>query len=406
MPKHLSNWINLGFLQGLVIVTAITLPDLPTPNNDDEAIETPVLTNSNSQTDDASHSAEMPSLLKMASLPRPSLALRQQTEMATTGNRAILIVKDQNRSDMGAESQPETKHDPQSETANILSLIEPLSPQQDGVGKKNDIRLQTQLVAVTPPTGLARPFVAPLTTMNVRVSRPNIPISTITPMPPKFDAPTPGDLSHDQRHAMVAAKVRPEESTPRLAIITNAELKTAKQVSVNTVANPNAADLAKAQRQINDRNAVPSLEFLWPANSTSHQQIYHALTHCLGMVVGQINDLGDVVLAPGQGVTRLNKNLHSPLLRSLETPVTNDEARAVASLDNASRNKKLIRIFRKDMDIRLLAGLRKLTGTVDHLTGRVTAEYLLTNDGLYLDKVTHNGALLSGRIQLHKGRCA
>ena len=63
MPKHLSNWINLGFLQGLVIVTAITLPDLPTPNNDDEAIETPVLTNSNSQTDDASHSAEMPSLL-------------------------------------------------------------------------------------------------------------------------------------------------------------------------------------------------------------------------------------------------------------------------------------------------------------------------------------------------------
>ena len=406
MPKHLSNWINLGFLQGLVIVTAITLPDLPTPNNDDEAIETPVLTNSNSQTDDASHSAEMPSLLKMVSLPRPSLALRQQTEMATTGNRAILIAKDQNRSDMGAGSQPETKHALQSETANISSLIEPLSPQQDGVGKKNGIRLQTQLIAVTPPTGLARPFVAPLTTMNVRVSRPNIPISTITPMPPKFDAPTPGDLSHDQRHAMVAAKVRPVESTPRLAIITNAELKTAKQVSVNTVANPNAADLAKAQRQINDRKAVPSLEFLWPANSTSHQQIYHALTHCLGMVVGQINDVGDVVLAPGQGVTRLNKNLHSPLLRSLETPVTNDEARAVASLDNASSNKNLIRIFRKDMDIRLLAGLRKLTGTVDHLTGRVTAEYLLTNDGLYLDKVTHNGALLSGRIQLHKGRCA
>ena len=406
MPKHLSNWINLGFLQGLVIVTAITLPDLPTPNNDDEAIETPVLTNSNSQTDDASHSAEMPSLLKMVSLPRPSLALRQQTEMATTGNRAILIAKDQNRSDMGAESQPETKHALQSETANISSLIEPLSPQQDGVGKKNGIRLQTQLIAVTPPTGLARPFVAPLTTMNVRVSRPNIPISTITPMPPKFDAPTPGDLSHDQRHAIVAEKVRPEESTPRLAIITNAELKTAKQVSVNTVANPNAADLAKAQRQINDRKAVPSLEFLWPANSTSHQQIYHALTHCLGMVVGQINDVGDVVLAPGQGVTRLNKNLHSPLLRSLETPVTNDEARAVASLDNASSNKNLIRIFRKDMDIRLLAGLRKLTGTVDHLTGRVTAEYLLTNDGLYLDKVTHNGALLSGRIQLHKGRCA
>ena len=124
------------------------------------------------------------------------------------------------------------------------------------------------------------------------------------------------------------------------------------------------------------------------------------------MIVGRIDSLGHVILAPGQGVNSFNKNLYSPLLRSLEKPVTIDEARAVASMQNVAGTGHLIRIFRKDMDVKLLAGLSKLTGNMEQFTGQITAEYMLSKDGLFLHKVTHNGILLPGQIRLYEGKCA
>ena len=48
----------------------------------------------------------------------------------------------------------------------------------------------------------------------------------------------------------------------------------------------------------------------------------------------------------------------------------------------------------------------KLTGSLEQFTGQITAEYMLSEDGLFLHKVTHNGVLLPGQIRLHEGKCA
>lgn len=402
MFKYLSGWINLGFLLGLAIFTTVTLQVPNKPHNDAEFSKVVTLNDGGRKVEYASHFAGMPAMLMTASLPRPSQALRHQVEMVTNVNHAKVGYDDQIRLNV----QPELNGAQQSKGMMGPDWIEPLSPQRGDLDKKNDKNLEDQLVALPLPEDSVRPLFAPLKMLDVNISRPETQIPKISPMAPKFELSTPSKSLRDQKKAVVVAKAKPWEVAPNFTAHIKAKIKSAQLGSADVVVKPDAVDFARARQLINDPNAMPSLEFLWPSNKSSHHRIYHVLTKCLGMVVGQVNDVGHVILASGQGVTALNKSLHSPLLRSLEKPVTNDEARAVASLNGAPDRGNLVRIFRRDMDVRLLAGLQKLTKNMDYKTGPITAEYFLTNDGLYLDKVTHNGAALPGQIRLHKGQCA
>jgi hypothetical protein len=156
---------------------------------------------------------------------------------------------------------------------------------------------------------------------------------------------------------------------------------------------------------------APSLEFLWPANQSSHRQIYHTLTQCLGMIVGHIDHKGQVAVPSGQASRRFNREIHSPLLRSFEQPITAQEVNLLAGLRHNIKGGKFIRIFRKNTDIRLLARLRNMTQNKknmrhQNISGQIKAEYLLAHDGLFLDQVTHNGQPLTGRIRLYNGQCS
>ena len=175
--------------------------------------------------------------------------------------------------------------------------------------------------------------------------------------------------------------------------------------------NPSNEDITIARKQIDMGEETPSLEFLWPTNQSSHSQIYHTLTQCLGMIVGHIDQTGQVALASGQANRRFNREIHSPLLRSFEQPITAHEVSLVAGLRNNVKGGNLIRIFRKNTDISLLAGLRNMIqneGNMDqqNISGQIKAEYLLAHDGLFLDQVTHNGNPLHGRIRLYNGQCS
>ena len=175
--------------------------------------------------------------------------------------------------------------------------------------------------------------------------------------------------------------------------------------------NPSTEDITIARRQIDMGEETPSLEFLWPTNQSSHSQIYHTLTQCLGMIVGHIDQTGQVALASGQANRRFNREIHSPLLRSFEQPITAHEVSLVAGLRNNVKGGNLIRIFRKNTDINLLAGLRNMIqneGNMDqqNISGQIKAEYFLAHGGLFLDQVTHNGKPLNGRIRLYNGQCS
>jgi hypothetical protein len=82
----------------------------------------------------------------------------------------------------------------------------------------------------------------------------------------------------------------------------------------------------------------------------------------------------------------------------------------VDGLRNNVKGGNLIRIFRKNTDISLLAGLHnmiqnELNMDQQNISGQIKAEYLLAHDGLFIDKITYNGKRLSGRIRLYNGQC-
>ena len=93
------------------------------------------------------------------------------------------------------------------------------------------------------------------------------------------------------------------------------------------------------------------------------------------------------------------------MLRSLNEPSTPAEAKLIKALSTQTGVGQLIRIFRKETDERILAGLRNLTGVKGPVTGNISAEYRLTSRGLYIADITHNGKAINGRIELLKGRC-
>jgi hypothetical protein len=171
------------------------------------------------------------------------------------------------------------------------------------------------------------------------------------------------------------------------------------------VARPTIADLAVARQQLNKGEEAPSIEFLWPSDRNDHRQIYQSLTNCLGMTVGHVNAGGKVTLADGQSARNYNRQIFSPMLRSLNEPSTPAEANLIKALSNQTGAGHLVRIFRKETDAKILAGFRNLTGVSGPVTGSLQAEYLLTSRGLYLVDIIHNGKAISGRIELLKGRC-
>ena len=171
------------------------------------------------------------------------------------------------------------------------------------------------------------------------------------------------------------------------------------------VAQPTMIDLAIARRQLNKGEEAPSIEFLWPSDRNDHRQIYQTLTNCLGMIVGHVNNGGKVTLADGQSARNYNSQIFSPMLRSLNEPSTPTEANLIKALSKQTGDGQLVRIFRRETDAKILAGLRNLVGAMGPVTGDLSAEYWLTSRGMYLADITHNGKAINGQIELFKGRC-
>lgn len=410
MRSRFSSVINLGFLLGLAVVTSVTLPDSSASNSSDKLVEKsvkkPVETPATKADVKTPQNTKTLPRLELAPLPQPSALLQVQLMAVSSLADAVEIEP--------VAPMPESVSPP---------VVEPMpQPGPQPISKLGLQPVKAAELAVLPP-----PIRSP-------VSVPSIsPMAAAATTP----APNPSPSPSLSPSASPSARPVPVEATPRLTArlssLLNAtqaqsnlanpanlanpdqgiivEVSTESHQSLAKPVTPAAADIAVARRTIEQAEDAPSLEFLWPTNSSSHRQIYHILTQCLGMIVGHIDRKGEVAVARGQGVMQFNRAIHSPLLRSFNQPVTPQEARLVTSLRNHSGDGDFIRIFRKNTDINVLAGFRKMTQNKghmgqQHLQGQITAEYFLAHDGLFLEQVTHNGSPLDGRVQLFKGQCS
>ncbi len=394
MQFRFSSVINLGFLLGLAVVTSLTLPDSAVSNSPDELAEkliaVPVETEHATADDKAPQNTKALAPLELASLPQPSALLRDQLMAALPRDDAAKAAAATPAPI--AESAPDPVPEPVLESVPNPALEPMLKPVPQTVPQPVP---EPRLHPVKGEALAALPHITPMVADQTPNQAPKPRQARATPpltaaLSPLLNAPL--SRPNPAKRVLVDVAMASQQSPPRPVA-------------------PAAVDMAAARRTIEHGEDAPSLEFLWPANSASHRQIYHILTQCLGMIVGHIDQNGQVAVAPGQGVMLLNRAIHSPLLRAFNQPVTPKEARLVAGLRHHKGDGDFIRIFRKNTDVNLLAGFRKMTKDSGHmgqhhLRGQITAEYVLAHDGLFLDQVTHNGNPLDGRVQLFQGQCS
>ncbi|MDC3314430.1 hypothetical protein OAV74_02950 [Alphaproteobacteria bacterium] len=377
MGYRLSIWINLGFLLSLAVVTSLALSDHTLnpsdqmnaePNN--KTLKTPTIKQNQNIADAQDNLTKQP-ILQLTSLPKPPQTLWEEVV---------------------APNLP------------IAAQTEPIAQKPDSENMKEKDRADSTFLkrALLPEKQKAKPIITVL-------ASPAIPSATLISSPVITPTKNAATIKRETLNIQPLRKTKIPATRPPEAPLMN-KSKVVKKPSTMQV-NPSTEDITIARRQIDMGEETPSLEFLWPTNQSSHSQIYHTLTQCLGMIVGHIDQTGQVALASGQANRRFNREIHSPLLRSFEQPITAHEVSLVAGLRNNVKGGNLIRIFRKNTDISLLAGLRNMIqneGNMDqqNISGQIKAEYLLADDGLFLDQVTHNGNPLHGRIRLYNGQCS
>ena len=377
MGYRLSIWINLGFLLSLAVVTSLALSDHTLnpsdqmnaePNN--KMLKKPTIKQNQNIADAQDNPTKQP-ILQLTSLPKPPQTLWEEV---VAPNLPI-----------AAQTEP-IAHKPDSENMKVKD-------QADSIFLKR---------ALLPEKQKAKPIITVL-------ASPAMPSATLISSPVITPTKNAATIKRETLNIQPLRKTKIPATRPPEAPLMN-KSKVVQKPSTMQV-NPSTEDITIARRQIDMGEETPSLEFLWPTNQSSHSQIYHTLTQCLGMIVGHIDQTGQVALASGQANRRFNREIHSPLLRSFEQPITAHEVSLVAGLRNNVKGGNLIRIFIKNTDISLLAGLRNMIqneGNMDqqNISGQIKAEYLLAHDGLFLDHVTHNGNPLHGRIRLYNGQCS
>jgi len=171
---------------------------------------------------------------------------------------------------------------------------------------------------------------------------------------------------------------------------------------------PGAVDLQMAERLMDSQEQALSLEFLWPADRRSHSRIYATLTQCLCVETGVIDRNRRVHLGAGGGRS-FNTALHSPFMRLVDQPVDPRENRIIERLRTGQHldagGGMAVRVFRRAHDMRLLASLNRAFGGLPS-AGRVTAEYEMEGNSLYLVKLTLDGRPYDGRVRLGRDGCA
>ena len=377
MGYRLSIWINLGFLLSLAVVTSLALSDHTLnpsdqmnaePNN--KTLKTPTIKQNQNIADAQDNPTKQP-ILQLTSLPKPPQTLWEEVVPPNLP---------------------------------IAAQTEPIAQKPDSENMKEKDRADSTFLkrALLPEKQKAKPIITVL-------ASPAMPSATLISSPVITPTKNAATIKRETLNIQPLRKTKIPATRPPEAPLMN-KSKVVQKPSTMQV-NPSNEDITIARRQIDMGEKTPSLEFLWPTNQSSHSQIYHTLTQCLGMIVGHIDQTGQVALASGQANRRFNREIHSPLLRSFEQPITAHEVSLVAGLRNNVKGGNLIRIFRKNTDISLLAGLRNMIqneGNMDqqNISGQIKAEYLLAHDGLFLDHVTHNGNPLHGRIRLYNGQCS
>ncbi len=154
-----------------------------------------------------------------------------------------------------------------------------------------------------------------------------------------------------------------------------------------------------------EHGSGPTIELAWPATARQREKLFALLEGCYGMQVALMDGTDRLFIAHGRRTVpwALNLDRFSGFIREPAGAIGRQERRAAEQIrahHGGLRNAVPVRVFRRDVDARLLGGLRRLVGGSYPRVQVIRARYRTGGRQLVVENIVADGRAIPGRLEL------
>lgn len=156
----------------------------------------------------------------------------------------------------------------------------------------------------------------------------------------------------------------------------------------------------------------PTVEIDWPTKETERDRLYTILSACYGMRSAMMDRKGRLFIGKDHGIGRagqpwdINLDRYSLFIRHVSgqpAPEEHLHKRKIVKFHGASLRGRIVRVFRRQVDARLLGGLGQLTGSEYRSYKLIKAKYRLSGREVVLTQIRVDGRRLPGEVRMGAG---
>ncbi len=156
-----------------------------------------------------------------------------------------------------------------------------------------------------------------------------------------------------------------------------------------------------------EHGSGPAVELAWPRRSADRVRLYERLRACFGMEVALLDRDNRMFISEGQPGSHwdINTDLYSGFIRRPSGSLSEEERREAARIRSHHRGLSQahpVRVFPRQVDARLLGGLRQLVGEDYASMQSIRARYQLQGRRLFLEEIVADGQSFPGRVDLSR----
>jgi hypothetical protein len=224
---------------------------------------------------------------------------------------------------------------------------------------------------------------------------PLLPVKSLPPSEPL----TPVSVAEPAKPVAlpVAAEPRPEPQTE------THERAREKAAETGLAGEPTSAQ-GRPLLKLLEVGEGPSIEISWPNDSASQARLYDLFRRCYGMRVALMNARGELFDTSGEAAQtlRLNTDKYSGFVRQSQGRVSPSEAEQIRTLRTHHRlpSGNAVRLFPRETDALLLAGLHQLIGPSYRANRAVQARYTISGRRIQIVDIRSDGTPVQGTVDL------
>ncbi len=184
-----------------------------------------------------------------------------------------------------------------------------------------------------------------------------------------------------------------------------ARAATAEDLGRRIVASGSDVAEGRTLLRLLEHGSGPSIELAWPDAARQREILFALLGRCFGMQVALMDTTDRLYIASGRPTVpwTLNLDRFSGFIREPAGVLSRQERRAAERVrvhHGGLRTATPVRVFPRQVDARLLGGLRRLIGESYATVQAIRARYRASGRRLVVEQIVADGRAVPGRLEL------